>query len=318
MCIYFLFRRFCFLLIITFMVVYSSGCFSHVRWFVGEDDDAVSFQWGFEYYAIFLVLLVYSVSIYYIDKYLVYFYGSPFFFNWRFFSQWRFLSVICGLTLVLVSIEKVLLAPNIVDILYEKELIVVQMLCGLVMMAPFRLLFLGSTFFLYCCIVFLSVEFYLVVDYIFEFSSIAAALIFSQYKPNYSIVVLRIGFGAQLMVLAVHNKLMNPSLGLQFLNEYSWNFMSYIGFRGFDDLLFVFSAGMFELAFGLMIALGIGTRLVSICVIFFFVITSIILGVGELVGHLPIIASAVVLFSLSDRRYRLLNDRTHCSEVLCV
>ena len=74
--------------------------------------------------------------------------------------------------------------------------------------------------------------------------------------------------------------------------------MQMLGFAEYNDLLFVFSAGLSELTFGILILLGIGTRFVILSVSCFFLLTSVLLGLHELVGHVPIVACCLVLFSL--------------------
>jgi uncharacterized membrane protein YphA (DoxX/SURF4 family) len=73
--------------------------------------------------------------------------------------------------------------------------------------------------------------------------------------------------------------------------------MQALGLDVFDDLLFVFSAGLAELTFGILIFLGVGTRIVLATVAVFFLLTSILLGLHELVGHIPIMVSCLVLLS---------------------
>lgn len=76
--------------------------------------------------------------------------------------------------------------------------------------------------------------------------------------------------------------------------------MPYIGFEDFTDMEFVFSAGIAECTFGLLIFLGISTRFVALNVAFFFLLTGLMLGLHEIVGHSPILAMALVLITLGD------------------
>ena len=94
------------------------------------------------------------------------------------------------------------------------------------------------------------------------------------------------------MVLAVHNKLGDPGLGVAFLAAYPLNFMAGMGF---SDLHFVLAAGVFELAFGGLIAFGIATRFVTAVLSCFFLATLVALAPTELIGHLPLIGAAIVI-----------------------
>lgn len=108
---------------------------------------------------------------------------------------------------------------------------------------------------------------------------------------------LRIGMGIQLVILAMHNKFLNPDMGLVFLQENQhFNFMKLLGVETFKDIHFVLAAGLAEMSFGLLLLLNIATRFVASCVFGIFLLTSIILGIHELLGHLPILACTFVIW----------------------
>lgn len=162
----------------------------------------------------------------------------------------------------------------------------------------------------------------LVIDYLFAFSGIALAMIF--IAPSVSILdkrilqnlnihwshgkakaasCLRIGLGLQLLTLALHNKLLDPGLGLMFLADNpQFNFMSLIGIESFKDIHFVFAGGVAEACFGLMLLVKFSTRLVVAIVCFFFFSSSLVLGPHELVGHLPIMGAALLIFLQSHKQ----------------
>lgn len=162
---------------------------------------------------------------------------------------------------------------------------------------------------------FFSLE--LSLDYMFEFLAIAWALalispaisrfdriLLSRFMLDgedfraLAVSVLRIGVGIQLIVLAVHNKLMDPGLALQFLSEFSYlNFMPALGFESFTNLHFVYSAGIAETCFGLALLGNFATRLVIFVVGICFFSTSVLMGIHELVGHLPFLGVVVVLLA---------------------
>ena len=154
----------------------------------------------------------------------------------------------------------------------------------------------------------------LLVDYLCEFISLAVALILlgprlnpldkrlvrlMELSPeNYdhlALPIIRVGTGLTLVILAFHNKLLNPGLCVSFLDEYPLNFMPLLGFAEFTNLHFVFAAGVVELMFGLLLVAGIATRFTTGTLAIFFVATLITVGPVELVGHAPLFG-IVLLF----------------------
>jgi uncharacterized membrane protein YphA (DoxX/SURF4 family) len=118
--------------------------------------------------------------------------------------------------------------------------------------------------------------------------------VFSQYK-KYGLSVLRVGSGLSLVVLGLTEKIIAPEYGVNFLLQYNWNFMAYLGFE-YSDILFTISAGAVEVLLGLLIVLGIMTRLTVAVVAIIFTIPMFILGPVELTGHLPNFAALGLLF----------------------
>lgn len=154
------------------------------------------------------------------------------------------------------------------------------------------------------------------IDYVFELAAIALAVglccppntvrtgilrslqLHSSpaYCQQYALTALRFGLGIQLCVLTVHDKLLHPGLALQFLQDYPYfNFMRLAGLTSFSDLHFVLGAGLAELCFGLLLVTNIAQRLASSCICFFFLLSGVVLGPAELLGHIPIFAVAIIL-----------------------
>lgn len=114
----------------------------------------------------------------------------------------------------------------------------------------------------------------------------------SKKMENYALPILRVGTGATLLVLGFSEKIFQPELGMNFLSMYHWNFMHSFGF---SDYLFVLSAGTVESLLGLLLVLGVMTRLVSVVIAVFFTIPIFIIGPIELAGHLPHFIAIVML-----------------------
>ena len=79
--------------------------------------------------------------------------------------------------------------------------------------------------------------------------------------------------------------------------------MANLGMESFTDQLFVFSAGVMEVVFGIILVLGTTTR-INILVVSGFMLASNITffasreyseALTEIFGHLPIIATAMIL-----------------------
>lgn len=126
----------------------------------------------------------------------------------------------------------------------------------------------------------------------------------AKYKP-YSIDILRIFTGVALITLGITEKLSGAALGEAFIAQYQWNFMPLLGFESFSDRLFVLSAGVMEVVFGAILLLGTTTRLNTLVISFFMLASNITFLVSgnneaalmELIGHMPIIGTALVLLA---------------------
>ncbi len=137
-----------------------------------------------------------------------------------------------------------------------------------------------------------------------------------EHLQSFSIPALRILTGSALIILGLSEKILNPHLGQAFLAEYQWNFIYNLGFTGFSDQLFVLSAGVVEVVFGLILIIGTTTRL-NILVLAGFMITSNLTfvfqgnsqeAITEIIGHLPVIATAVLcVFFGSGQRLKFTN-----------
>lgn len=121
---------------------------------------------------------------------------------------------------------------------------------------------------------------------------------------------LRMVVGATLILVAFNEKLAQPDLALKFLEEYpEFNVMWQLGL-GTSDLAFTRIAGVVEILFGLLVIAGalpqIGVLIIGIP----FNLTLFFFGEVELIGHLPIYGTMVVLLVLGSsgpHRERLLD-----------
>lgn len=115
---------------------------------------------------------------------------------------------------------------------------------------------------------------------------------------SYGLPVLRIFTGLNLVILGFTEKILTPSLTADFLTKYDWNFMHKLGFEGFTNYWFGFSAGLGEMLFGVFFILGLITRTTTLVLAVFLITTLILLGPVELIGHLPHFSIAIVFLVL--------------------
>ena len=112
---------------------------------------------------------------------------------------------------------------------------------------------------------------------------------------SFAVPLLRIFTGANLFILGFSEKLSRPDLGITFLHTHNWNFMQMLGFENYSDYWFVFSAGIVESLLGLLLVLGLLTRMTVFALAIFFTTTLILLGPTELFGHIPHFAIVMIL-----------------------
>ena len=120
---------------------------------------------------------------------------------------------------------------------------------------------------------------------------------------------LRVMAGAALIIVAFVEKLAQPDLALKFLAEYpQFNVAREIGL-GWTDLEFIRVAGAIEVLFGLLLISGALPQVVVLAAGVPFNATLFFFGDVELMGHLPIYGTMLVLLVYgSDPRLRALTS----------
>jgi uncharacterized membrane protein YphA (DoxX/SURF4 family) len=100
-----------------------------------------------------------------------------------------------------------------------------------------------------------------------------------EVRSAWAIAMLRIMAGVSLVAMGFTEKILEPELSLAFLSLHHWNFMSVFGF---SDSLFVLSTGFAEVLFGLLLITGFVTRITTIALALFFMlsVTSMAIGSG--------------------------------------
>lgn len=290
-------------LIVSGFILLPQQCVAHLRWFVSSEQTS-SFleQWEMIFYVIILGVIGFAILsgfiAYQSHKLPSRLKQHVFFQPWPQLLQWRLLSCFTGITLLFCTVHYEYIAPNINISEQQSVPFMIQAFVSIMLIFPIIPAVSGALILGVVTFSTFTLPLNIWVDYLFEFLGIGFGLLFCS-QPKIALFWLRVGFGMQLAILAIHNKFLNPDLGLMFLSVFDWNFPEKLGLEIFSDMAFVFSAGSAELIFGVLIALGISTRFVCACVAFFFILTSCMLGINELMGHIPVIACAMVLVSLN-------------------
>ncbi len=218
-----------------------------------------------------------------------------------------------GILLLANLLQGHFIAPNFVPDGAAFHYALIQALLILLLIADVRLFALALFIFSLCLFIFFPVA--NAIDYAPELIALSLALLLTSsryaegnikvkcWRQEYvwqhrslAIAIVQVGLGIQLIILTFHDKLLHPGFGLAFLQEYPvFNFPHYFGWHSFTDTHFVFGAGMAELCFGLLLVANIAPRIASLLIAVVFTLTGIVLGPEELLGHVPIIAMALVL-----------------------
>jgi hypothetical protein len=255
--------------------------------------------------------------------------------------EWRLLAAALGVTLIVNSLHNVFVAPDMMlgEGLFGGSLAFLQALVGAMLVLNFRIALAGIVVMVLPVLCWQIYSFGQAVDYAFELFGIGAALLIvstllsaddrewlgrhlltllpslsaipqdgtsdqqADWVKAKAMAILRIMLGAQLIVLAAHDKLLYPEVSLAFVNKYPFvNFPAALGLSGFTNLHFVIGCGFVETALGAMLVGNVATRLVCLVLVNVFVLTGLIFGVSELFGHLPIAAAVMLLFIFAPQR----------------
>ncbi len=325
-------RLFFALLVVLQAIVFSvKPAFGHERWFVDKGTHSTD---SFPFDSITVAVVFGAIAI----LALAIAVERSRFHNWaasipermqRFLpigSEWRVVATLTGVMLIANAVSGVYLASDLVlpegwPSTFGRY---AQALIGLTLLSQVSFALAGAL----VLVVAIPVAIWFfpaasLADYAIEYLALGMAMVFVglsscpdqlacrvvKSKPerfaHLPLPIMRIGLGLSLVVLALHNKLLDPDIALTFLDAHDLNFVAVSGFAGFSNLHFVFAAGVAELLLGVLIVAGILTRLATLALFGFFSLTLAILGVVELVGHLPLFGVALLLAYRGPGDYRL-------------
>lgn len=286
-------------------LVIPSAAFAHVKWFVETEEiiaqETVKFSITDPAVIIWIVVLIAIIALGFVLE--IKFGKNP-----ASRKRWnkrvlRIFQALVGAWLLLQSYQQTIIAPPFeADTSFGIIVLVLQALSGALMLLGFAapiasvlllLVYVGAS---------LEYGWLNLLEHV-HLVGIALAYLVITTKASqplhrfsdWAVTFLRIGAGISLIVLGLREKILHPELGIRFLETHPWNFMQMLGFEQFTDALFVLSAGMVEMLFGIVYLLGIVTKLNTVALVIVFISTALIMGPMELVGHLPIVAIAIVL-----------------------
>ncbi len=304
-----------------FALALSTPVSAHLRWFVDADSEYADLTYGVN--GTNLLIVIGAALFAGVMLWVHHASKGQRISNWleraasvsRLF-EWRMVAFLTGVMLIGCAATGVFLAPNIgfEGTALAGLAVVLQVLVGTLLVLQISFTVSGVLVIVVAAGTLVLVPMGIMVDYVAEFIALALCLILvgpaicpldRKLAPKIGlnpdrvahlpVSIIRIGVGLSLVVLAIHNKLLNPGLTVAFLGEYGYNFMPSLGFTEFTDLHFAFAAAVAELTFGVLLVFGIATRLTVTCLASFFITTMILLGPVELLGHLPLIGIAVLL-----------------------
>ena len=246
---------------------------------------------------------------------------------------WRILAAVFGITLIANSMTQDFIAPNLVmnEGFVFKALALLQIFVGAMFVAQTRIATASVIVLLlpFVCLALYSLP--LTVDYAFELAAVGIGLFLTApaladderrfgwswipgagsgeqsigpipaahaARERQAVMYLRVMFGIQLIVLAAHDKLLQPGVSLAFVDANTFvNFPALLGVPGFTNMHFVFAAGVAEVVCGALLIANIATRMVAMILACMFILTGLAFGLSEMAGHLPIIALLGILIA---------------------
>lgn len=292
---------------------------AHVRWFIDSDyDPNINFEADFVFMLIITGAILTILAFPFLNRSKIYQNSC----DWIDTNlalpnglEWRLISGLTGIMLLINTFSGDFLAPNIeisdptaLWIALTAQTIVALLLLFHISYTLSGVLILAA---LVPTVIFVPIE--ITIDYAAELISLSLALIFIgpslsrvdrivfekagwewQNMRQYAIPTVRVGVGLTLITLALHNKLLDPAPSVAFIGDHDWNFFPMIGMSFVSDLNFVLFAGITEMLIGVAICFNQIMRWATILIALLLTTTLLILGYGELVGHLPLFGLGIL------------------------
>ena len=229
---------------------------------------------------------------------------------------WYLLLGLVNVFLICNLLFGVFLAPNLTLPLHMVMTGVILQAAVVVVM-PWSIGLAGLLIFAVSFLLFALFPMHISLDYFFEFAGLGLALLLVSPSLNHNdrkiaqrlglncekaredgVMALRIALGAQLIELALQNKIMAPQAALWFVEQNPfYNFFPALGFESVSNLHFVLFIGLSEAILGLLLMFNIIHRIILIMLMGAFAITGMLSGGHELTGHIPILGVVLVLLA---------------------
>lgn len=118
---------------------------------------------------------------------------------------------------------------------------------------------------------------------------------------QWGVIAMRVMFGLSFIYMGFAFKLLNPQLALNVVEKAPLNFIALLGITSFTNEMFVYAAGLAEVLFGIVYIFNILPRISSLKLFSLFTVTIFIFGLGELFGHLPLLAGFFTILTYQKK-----------------
>ncbi len=207
-----------------------------------------------------------------------------------------------GVSIIFASYRGAVLQPHFVGADGQKLISVIETITGVLLILN-RGTCLASIMLLMTYIsTFVMFGAFEAIDYI-NLVGIAAFLFLKKKHKHLGLPLLRVFTGFALLILAFSEKLLFPYKAAELVEKYHLNFMSGLGMESFTNEVFILAAGVVEMIFALIVIFGWIPRINILALSGFFVASNLFFllkgypseALTELMGHLPVIATAIVI-----------------------
>lgn len=303
-------------LMAAILLLYPIVASAHVKWFVDTENPGVE---AFEPYSltdpVVLIWIVIALTLVGISVFLDGKLPIPNIASSKIRHDFiEILRVFTGMSFLLTAYEGALIAPHLTAgegigtaLLFLQAAIAIMLISNNFVLHAGLLMFVLQLGLIQQHGITSAVEYFnmLGIALFLIINNLPSAELKERFKP-YSVDILRIFTGVALVTLGVTEKLTGAILGQAFVADYQWNFMQLVGFEWFDDRLLVLSAGVMEVVFGTIMILGTVTRLNTLVISGFMLTSNLVFllqgkneeALVEFIGHMPIIATALILLLL--------------------
>lgn len=234
----------------------------------------------------------------------------------------RIFQILVGISIIFASYRGAVLQPHYTGAAGQTLISIIEIITGLLLILN-RGTCLASIMLLITYIsTFVMFGAFEAIDYI-NLVGIAAFLFLEKPKKekakkhsHLGLPLLRVFTGFALLILAFSEKLLFPYKAAELVEKYHLNFMSALGIHSFNNEVFILAAGVVEMIFALILIFGWIPRINILALSGFFVASNLFFllkgypseALTELMGHLPVIATAMVIAIYGSGSFKKTNE----------